>query len=66
MELEQVVEDVAEALVAVDGCGVAFKAFRPGVGPYGEPRLLSAVAKHLNAFTPRMRDWFGPRERQTF
>ncbi len=48
MELDQIVEDVAEALVAVDACGVAFKQFQPGVGPYGEPQLLSAVAKHLN------------------
>lgn len=48
MELEHVVEDVAAALVAVDGCGVPFKQFQPGVGPYGEPQLLRAVAKHLN------------------
>jgi hypothetical protein len=48
MELEQVVEDVAAALVAVDGCGVPFKQFQPGVGPYGEPQLLAAVVRHLN------------------
>ncbi|MGH9196776.1 MAG: hypothetical protein ACRD1T_13660 [Acidimicrobiia bacterium] len=48
MELEQVVEDVAAALFAVDGCGVAFKQFQPGVGPYGEPQLLVAVARHFN------------------
>ena len=49
MELEHVVGDVAAALVAVDGCGVPFKEVQPGVGPYGEPQLLGAVAKHLNA-----------------
>jgi len=49
MDLTEIVADVAEALVAVDSCGVAFKEFRPGVGPYGEPQLLRAVAKHLNA-----------------
>jgi hypothetical protein len=49
MELEQVIEDVAAALVAVDGCGVPFKKFQPRVGPYGEPQLLTAVARHLNA-----------------
>ena len=49
MELRQVVEDVAAALLVVDGCGTAFKQFQPGVGPYGEPQLLNAVARHLNA-----------------
>jgi len=48
VELQDVVTDVAAALIAVDGCGASFKGFRPGVGPYGEPQLLRAVAKHLN------------------
>jgi hypothetical protein len=48
MELEQVVTDVADALVAIDRSGVGFKAFQAGVGPYGEPQLLRAVAKRLN------------------
>lgn len=48
MELEQVVNDVGAALVTVDQCGVAFKQFHPGVGPYGEPQLLAAVAQYLN------------------
>src|SRR5262245_32121559 len=52
MELKQVVEDFADALVAIDGCGVAFKKFQLGVGPYGEPQLVAAVAKHLNTLTP--------------
>lgn len=47
MELEQVVVEVASALVAVDSCGIPFKQFRTGVGPYGEPQLLGAVARHL-------------------
>jgi hypothetical protein len=51
MDLEQVVEDTAQALVAVDGCGTAFKKFQLGVGPYGEPQLLNAVAKHLNTLS---------------
>lgn len=49
MELQQVALDIGEALVAIDGCGIGFKQFRPGVGPYGEPQLLRAVAEHLNA-----------------
>ena len=49
MELAQVVNDVAEALTALDGCGVRFKQFQPGEGPYGEPQLVGAVARHLNS-----------------
>jgi hypothetical protein len=49
MELGEIVDDIAGALVAVDGCGVPFKRFQPGVGPYGEPQLLGAVARHLNS-----------------
>jgi hypothetical protein len=48
MELAQVVRDVVEGLIVVDGCGVPFKGFQPGVGPYGEPQLLGSVARHLN------------------
>jgi hypothetical protein len=48
MELKQVISDIVEALVSVDTCGVAFKQFQPGVGPYGEPQLLRALAKYLN------------------
>ena len=48
VELDEVVRDIAAALLAVDGCEVPFKRFQPGVGPYGEPQLLGAVAKHLN------------------
>jgi hypothetical protein len=49
MELDQLLNDIADALVAVDTCGVAFKTFQPGVGPYGEPQLLRAIAQRLNA-----------------
>lgn len=48
MELEQVVDDVATALVSIDRCGAPFKKFQRGVGPYGEPQLLAAIARHLN------------------
>lgn len=43
------IEDVAEALVSIDRCGVPFKTFQPGVGPFGEPQLVAAVSKHLNS-----------------
>ena len=48
MELEQVTSDVAAALASIDRCGIPFKQFKHGVGPYGEPQLLAAVARHLN------------------
>ncbi len=48
MKLEQVVTDLGAALVTIDQCGVPFKQFQPGVGPYGEPQLLAALARHLN------------------
>jgi hypothetical protein len=49
MELLQVVSDIADILVAIDSCGVAFKDFQPGVGPYGEPQLVKLVADRLTA-----------------
>lgn len=52
MELEEVVRDVAAALVSIDSCGIPFKHFHRGVGPYGEPQLIAAVAKYLNSLTP--------------
>ena len=48
MELSQVVDDVVGGLCVLDACGIPFKQFQPGVGPYGEPQLVGAVAKHLN------------------
>jgi hypothetical protein len=51
MELEQIVEDVGAALVAVDGCGVAFKKFQPGVGPYGEPQLFPPSDQRIQCGT---------------
>jgi hypothetical protein len=51
MELTELVEDVADSLVAVDQRGTAFKQFKPGVGPYGEPQLVGSVAEHLNGLS---------------
>jgi len=47
VELIQIVEDVARALVAIDSSGIAFRHFQPGVGPYGEPQLLRQVVHEL-------------------
>src|ERR1044071_1493718 len=48
MNLNDVLEDVADALVDIDKSGVAFKGFQPGVGPYGEPQLVRAIVDRLN------------------
>lgn len=48
MELSQVVSDIGSALAWVDKSGEPFRAFRPGVGPYGEPQLVGRIATFLN------------------
>lgn len=47
MDLSQVVENVADAVVDIDASRIPFKEFQPGVGPYGEPQLLRAVVERL-------------------
>jgi hypothetical protein len=49
MDLERVVENIADGLKHIDGSGVAFKHFQPGIGPYGEPQLVNLVATYLNS-----------------
>ena len=48
MELQQVVLDIADALVAIDKSAPPFRTFKKGVGPYGEPQLVRLVAQRLN------------------
>lgn len=48
MELAQIIDDVADGLVAIDASGVSFKEFQPGAGPYGEPQLVRLIADQLN------------------
>lgn len=48
MELDSVIDDVLEALLWIDSSRESFKAFQPGVGPYGEPQLLKLIAQYLN------------------
>jgi hypothetical protein len=47
MDLSQVVDDIADALVAIDSSGIPFKQFQNGVGPYGEPQLMRAIVQRL-------------------
>jgi hypothetical protein len=48
MNLAEIVSDVANALVTIDASRQPFRAFKPGVGPYGEPQLVRLIAEHLN------------------
>jgi hypothetical protein len=45
--MQQLIEDIADAIRAVDRCGTPFKQFKPGAGPYGEPQLTKLIAAHL-------------------
>jgi len=47
VELEQVIRDIELALVEIDASALPFKHFQAGVGPYGEPQLIRAVAAQL-------------------
>jgi hypothetical protein len=47
MELVRLICDIADEVVGIDGSGVAFKQFAPGVGPYGEPQLVREIARRL-------------------
>jgi hypothetical protein len=49
MKLPRVIEDIADILVAIDGSGIPFKQFQPGVGPYGEPQLVHVIAEKLDS-----------------
>ncbi len=48
MELDELIEDVADALVHVDASRVPFRGFQSGVGPYGEPQLVKLISTFLN------------------
>jgi hypothetical protein len=48
MSLEELISIIADALVSVDKSREPFRAFQPGVGPYGEPQLVSRIAAYIN------------------
>jgi len=48
MELDEIIDDITDSLVAIDDSKIPFKDFQPGVGPYGEPQLVKRIAKQLN------------------
>lgn len=52
LALHQLVKDFADALQAVDASGRAHKAFRPGVGPFGEADATKAALDMLRERNP--------------
>src|SRR6266478_5800532 len=48
MDLEAVVQNIADVLKRIDSSGAPFKQFQPGVGPHGEPQLVKLIAEGLN------------------
>lgn len=49
VNLERIVCDIADALVDIDTSRIAFRDYRPGVGPFGEPQLVRRIAEILDS-----------------
>src|SRR5438128_2425708 len=45
--LKTVVNAFAEGLHAIDSSGIPFRAFQPGVGPYGEAEAVRRALQHM-------------------
>lgn len=54
MQLAALVEDIANALAAVDASGAAHKQFQPGIGPFGEADAVRAALAWLKTARPAM------------
>lgn len=55
LTLEELVLDIASAIVRIDESREPHGGFQPGVGPYGEPQLVKLIANYLNQL-PAYRD----------
>ena len=71
ISLNQLVEDIADALSAIDAKKPAFKQFQPGIGPYSEneisrlvfARLMETMpVRYKSARSQRTPDWLIPGE----
>ena len=49
MDLHGITKDIANYLKYFDSTKPVHKAFRPGIGPFGEPQLIRELASGLNA-----------------
>jgi hypothetical protein len=48
MELNEIVKDVADVLAQFDSEKPVHKAFKAGIGPFGEPQLVRVISDRLN------------------
>ncbi len=48
MELNEVVADIADAMVHIDASREVYGTFSPGVGPFAERRLVLRMSQYLN------------------
>lgn len=49
MDFQTVVTEVADLLKEFDSEHPTFKQFQPGIGPFGEPQIVSIIAQRLTA-----------------
>lgn len=47
MKYAQVIKAIADSLFEIDSMRPTHKAFRPGIGPFGEPQIVRLLAKQL-------------------
>jgi hypothetical protein len=52
LQLAELVDDIANALYAVDASGRSHKQFRPGIGPFGEADAVRAALEWLKSTKP--------------
>jgi len=52
MTLQKLTAQIADALIKIDSSRIPFRGFKPGVGPYGEPQLVKAIAEYLEPIYP--------------
>jgi len=48
MNYSEIVKTIADILKEFDAEKPVHKAFRPGIGPFGEPQIVSVIAKRLS------------------
>jgi len=49
MEYIEIVKEIADILMEFDAEMPIHKAFRPGIGPFGEPQIVRVIAQRLSA-----------------
>src|SRR5574338_489740 len=49
MEYSVIVKTIADILKTFDSSKPVHKSFQPGIGPFGEPQVVSIIARELSA-----------------